>query len=300
MQVKNFYKEIPEDESKKHDNPHFSEHNIKIPFRMLVVGASGSMKTNTALDVIEKFADTFFHITICCRYKDEPLYKLLQDSLPNNQLKIIEVAGEDLSGLPPVNNMQKTDPHTLVIFDDLVLVKDQSLIEEYFIRARKGNCSLMYLTQSYYKAPKTIRGQLSSIILKKIASIRDLDMILREYSLGVTVDQLKAMYFECTKTKLDWLMIALENAPGKQFFHNYELMSFQGDDQNHQIDEDEAPDNTEEKNGKGANPNEQEVEEAQRIQMPEDYTSVDLSALIGTRLKKRKPKAVFPPLLTYN
>lgn len=296
MQVKNFYKEIPEDESKKNDNPHFKEHNIKIPFRMVIVGASGSMKTNTALDMIEKFADTFYHITVCCRYKDEPLYKLLQDSLPKSQLKIIEVIGEDLSGLPPVNNMKKTDPHTLVIFDDLVLVKDQAPIEEYFIRARKGNCSLMYLTQSYYKCPKTIRIQLSHVIFKKLQSVRDLDTILREYALGVTVDQLRDMYIECTKTKLDWLMIALDNSPGKQFFQNYELLPYQGDQVQQEADddgdnEDEAPENG------GDDENETNGNKEQGQPSNGDYTQFNLNDLIRKATLGKRKKGAFPPLL---
>jgi ABC-type uncharacterized transport system substrate-binding protein len=131
--VKNFYEQIPQDENKKNENPNLRLHGIKIPFRMMIVGASGSMKTNSALDLIEKFADTFYQITIVCRNKDEPLYKLMSESLPEDQFKIIEITGEDLSEIPKINSINKAY-QSLVVFDDLVLVKDQNLIEEFFIR----------------------------------------------------------------------------------------------------------------------------------------------------------------------
>lgn len=218
--VKNFYEELGSKQDPEKDNPNYKEHGIKIPFRMLVVGASGSMKTNSALDVFSKFSGTFVKLIVVCRNEDEPLYQYLKKTIPADQLEIIEVIGDDLAGLPNINDFDKKE-HTLVIFDDLCLVKKQGEIEEFFIRARKVGVSCMYLTQSYYSAPKVIRSQCNYILLKKISSTNDLLMILREYSLQIDVDQLKQMYTECTRDKLDWLMIAVENPPNERFWHNY-------------------------------------------------------------------------------
>lgn len=224
-QVKNFYEEINKPDDKKEKNPNFDVHGIEIPFRMLLVGASGSMKTNTALDIFQKFSGTFDHLTVVCRNKDEPLYNLLQEQVPEDQVTMIEIEGDDLSDLPSMDGMNSSSPHTMVIFDDLCLVKKQEKICEFFIRARKCNISCMYLTQSYYAAPKTIRINCNYIILKKIDAIRDLQMILREYSLGTDLDELSSLYTECTQEKLDWLMIAMQNEPNNRFFHNYEPIS---------------------------------------------------------------------------
>lgn len=224
--VTNFYEAIPVDEEEeRRKNPNLHVHGIKIPFRMLLVGASGSMKTNSALDIIEKFSGTFDHITVVCRNADEPLYNLLKKNVPKNQITLIEIVGDDLSKLPKLSDMNKNSPQTLVIFDDLVLVKNQRPIVEFFIRARKLNCSCMYLTQGYFNSPKPIRSNCNYILLKKISSKRDLQLILSEYSLQVTLQELSAMYAECTRDKLDWFLIALENPPEKRFFHNYTLMN---------------------------------------------------------------------------
>lgn len=236
IQVQNFYEQIPKKKNKLQSNPNFNIHGIDIPFRMLLVGASGSMKTNTALDIFQKFSGTFDHLTVVCRNKDEPLYNLLQEKIPDDQLTMVEIEDDDLSEMPTMDDMNSDSPHTLVIFDDLCLVKNQKAISEFFIRARKVNVSCMYLTQSYYAAPKTIRINCNYIILKKIDSIRDLQMILREYSLNVDVDQLSNLYSRCTQEKLDWLLIAMQNEPNNRFFHNYSHIDVQQSDSENTMD----------------------------------------------------------------
>lgn len=227
-EVVNFYEQIPKKNKKANENPNFDIHGIEIPFRMLVVGASGSMKTNSILDVFQKFSGTFDHLTIVCRNKDEPLYNFLKKSLDEEQLTLIEVEGDDLSDLPSMDGLNNKSPHTMVIFDDLCLVKKQQAICEFFIRARKVNISCAYLTQSYYAAPKTIRVNCNYILLKKIDSVRDLRMILSEYSLEVDVDQLSRLYTTCTQEKLSWLLIAMQNEQGNRFFRNYTPISVDG------------------------------------------------------------------------
>ena len=45
----------------------------------------------------------------------------------------------------------------LIIFDDFLCEKNQKPLVEYFIRGRHKNCSVIYLSQSYYLTPKDIR-----------------------------------------------------------------------------------------------------------------------------------------------
>lgn len=225
----NFYDVIGKSDQPDEKNPNYHIHGIKVPFRMLIVGASGSMKTNTALDIFLKFSPTFVHLTIVTRNSNEPLYMLIRQKIPPSQLKIIEIEEDDLSDLPTMGKLKSDEPHTLVIFDDLVLVKNQKMITEYFIRARKFNISCMYLTQSYFQCIKTIRGNCNIIVLKKIASLSDLRMILRDYSLALTLDELQEIYLKCTRDKLDWLSIMTENPPEKQFYHSYTAIDISSD-----------------------------------------------------------------------
>lgn len=229
QEVTNFYEKVPKPQDKNEYNPNFELHHIDLPFRMLLVGASGSMKTNTVLDVIEKMNGSFDQITVVCRNKNEPLYKLLEDSLESDQITMVEIEGDDLSSIPKLSGQDSKSPHKLVVFDDLCLVKDQTPIDEFFIRARKLNISCMYLTQSYFCAPKIIRSNCNIVILKKIDNMRDLRLLLSEYSMAIELDQLVRLYSKCTREKLDFLMVITQNEPDNRFFHCYEPVDENGD-----------------------------------------------------------------------
>lgn len=223
-EVVNFYEKIPRKDQHE-SNPHIEIHGIKIPFRMLIVGASGSMKTNTALNIMKQFDGTFYHVFVITRNSDEPLYERLKDSLPVDSLTVIEVEDDDLSSLPKLDSVEfSPEKPTLVIFDDLVLVKKQKEIQEFYVRGRKRGISCMYLTQSYFSTPKIIRGNSGYIILKKISSIRDLKLILSEYQLGVDADQLQHMYEISTEKQTSWLTIAIDEPQEQRFRRCYDTI----------------------------------------------------------------------------
>jgi ABC-type dipeptide/oligopeptide/nickel transport system ATPase component len=197
----------------KQHNPQYDKHHIKIPFRMLIVGNSGSGKTSTLLNLIYNMPDTFEEIIIVCKSKSEPLYEFLEDKYAKDKsIKIIEFK----DGLPDIDKMNK-EQQRLLIYDDLVNEKNQTAICESFIRARKKNCSLCYLTQSYYQVPKMIRANLTYIIIKQLSSLKNLTMIMREYALGVDNKKLKEMYDDSTENKMGFLMLDLEGEPSKRF-----------------------------------------------------------------------------------
>jgi hypothetical protein len=211
--LKDWYKEkgVQKFLSKQH-NPHVDKHHIKIPFRCLIAGNSGSGKTSTLLSLIYNMPDTFEEIIIVCKSKSEPLYEYLEDKFKDKSIKIIEFK----DGLPDIDKMNK-EQQRLLVFDDLVNEKNQTAICEAFIRARKKNCSLCYLTQSYYQVPKMIRNNLTYIIIKQLSSLKNLTMIMREYSLGVDKKEMKEMYDDATSDKQGFLMLDLEGDKEKRF-----------------------------------------------------------------------------------
>jgi hypothetical protein len=192
--ITNIYKKIPKSLIPKYHNPNFENHKLNHPFRMTVVGSSGAGKTNCAVEIIKRMNDTFGKITVVTKNADEPIYNFLKTKIPPDQFSIFE----GIDNVPDLDSYDCDQQH-LVIFDDLVLEKNQKKIEEYFIRGRKIACgiSMMYLTQSYYKTPKTIRLNSNYLILKKLASKRDLNLILSEVNIGITKEQLMNVYKYC-------------------------------------------------------------------------------------------------------
>jgi len=212
----NWYEKIPKKFLLDQHNPHYDIHHIKLPFRMLITGASGSGKTQTLLSIIYNMPNTFENIFITTKNKDEPLYNYIDDKYGKKSVKITEI---DKDGLPDLDKLDKTQQN-LIIFDDLVGEKNQKPMEQYFLRARKKNASMIYITQSYYAVPKMIRNNLSYLIVKQIASMKNLTMIGREYDLGIDKKELIEMYKYATKEKSDFLLIDLEGEPNERFRKN--------------------------------------------------------------------------------
>lgn len=217
--IVNYYDLIPDRLIPKYHNPAFEKHGISVPFRMLIVGGSGSGKTNLIMEIIGRMPDTFQKLVLCVKNKDEPLYNFLSEQLKDDELEIYE----GIDNVPPVETFDKCDDQILIVFDDLVLERNQSVIEQYFIRGRKiaGGISCAYLTQSYFQTPKTIRIQCNYILLKKLQSEKDLNLILSEFSLGLDKKTLLKLYKYATNDQLSFLMIDIGATAENRFRKNF-------------------------------------------------------------------------------
>ena len=211
-----WYKEIPKKYLLKQHNPNYDIHGIKTPFRMLIIGGSGAGKTQTFLNILHNFGNTFQNIFIITKNKKEPLYEYLEDKAGKDGLQVLE----GISNAPNIDDLNKEE-QTLIVMDDLVLEKNQKQLEEAFIRARKLNCSLIYISQSYYAVPRLIRQNLTYLVVKRLNTLRDLFRIMGEYSLGVEKDELKKIYDKATDTKQNFLLVDLEEAPENRFRKNF-------------------------------------------------------------------------------
>lgn len=210
----NMYEKIPKYLLDHVENPNYDLHKLKLPFRMCIVAPSGSGKTNFLLNLIHLFCcgnkGTFQTIHIITRNEDEPLYKWLKGV---NESIIIK---EGLQNTPKLDDFDKSVNH-LLVWDDLVLSKDLSSVEQYYIRARKLNVSVIFISQSYFKIPKIIRNNCSYMVLLKLSGNREVNMILSEFGLGVTKEELLNLYKYATNEKFSPLIIDLENDPDKRF-----------------------------------------------------------------------------------
>jgi len=209
--VINFYNKIPNNKKDKYESPI----GLNPPFRLLIVGSSGSGKTNTLCNIIYMMPNYWISISVITKNSDEPLYQFLKKKL-GESISLYE----GLEEMPDLDSFDKKYPH-LVVFDDMVLEKNQDKITEYFVRARKLNISTVYISQSYYRVPKTIRANINYLILKKISSNRDLSMILSDSSLGVTRKQLLSIYKFATSSKFDFLLIDIDADENEKFRKNF-------------------------------------------------------------------------------
>jgi len=210
----NLYEKMPKEFLDNAVNPNFHLHKLKLPFRMCIVAPSGSGKTNFLINLLKLFCcgdkGTFQTIHIVTRNKDEPMYRWISSLC--DQIIITE----GLSSTPTLDKFDKEENH-LVVFDDLVLSKDLSTVENYYIRARKLNCSVIFISQSYFRISKIIRNNCSYMVLLKLSGQREVNMILSEFGLGVSKEQLTEIYKYATAEKFSPLLIDLEESPDARF-----------------------------------------------------------------------------------
>ena len=65
--------------------------------------------------------------------------------------------------------------------------KLNSVVTVLFIRGRKLNISLVFMTQSYFKVPKDVRLNSTHFFIMKIPNKRELQQIALNHSSGTTL-----------------------------------------------------------------------------------------------------------------
>ena len=139
---------------------------------MLITGSSGSEKTNALLNLIKEHDSDNLIDKIYLYVKDlnKPKYQLLIKKLENagiNHLNDPKTFIEHSKCMDDVyNNIndynRNRNRKILIVFHDMIAdimtnKKFEAIIKEIFIRCRKLNISLVFITESYFTVPKEVR-----------------------------------------------------------------------------------------------------------------------------------------------
>ena len=111
-----------------------------------------------------------------------------------------------------VNYNPKRDKKVLIVFDDMIAdimsnKKFQAIIKELFIRCRKLNTSLVFVTQSYFSVLKDVRLNTTHYFIMRINNKRKLQNIVINHSAGIDYQDFKKIYRECTREPYNFLTI---------------------------------------------------------------------------------------------
>ena len=184
--------------------PNYKKMKIDIPCNIGVVAMTGAGKTNWTLQLI-KLIGIFKKIYIFSASLEEPLYRYTIDYFAKltKKLKLKEPIlyySEDVSDIPTLDNLERCQGQTLIIWDDLITQRSAVLkqVSEYFVRGRKLGLTNVFLSQKYTAIPILIRAQFQYITLLKIGSKADVKRLLQEHNLGVDIDTLLTLYKQCT------------------------------------------------------------------------------------------------------
>ena len=175
--------EIPNYDSSEKSNNGFKQLYRYMPkntFRMLLAGNSGSGKTNLLSHILQSPLIYYDQIHLYAKNLDQDKYINLIDKMNGISEHVgypVLIASND--EIIPVDQLDN-DMQRVVIFDDYVCEKVQKPLIDYFIQGRHKNCSVIYLTQSFYGCPKAIRLNCSHFCLYDFPSSRERNLISHE------------------------------------------------------------------------------------------------------------------------
>ena len=100
----------------------------------------------------------------------------------------------------------------LIVFDDMIADIEYNknfkrIIKELFYRARKINVSIVFITQSYFRALKDARLNSTHYILMKIGNKKELKRIAEEKSGHLDYKNFLEMYNYCIKKTYSFMTI---------------------------------------------------------------------------------------------
>ena len=192
------------------------------PFRMLIIGPSGSGKTNTLLYLIENLNETTPVDKIYLYAKDltEPKYKFLINNRKNAGIKHFNDSTAFIAYSNDMDDVftnigdynKKRKRKVLIVFDDMIAdimssTKFKAIIKELFIRCRKLNISIVFITQSYFRTPKDARLNSMHYVIIKIQSRKELQNIGLENSGDINFKDFLKVYKDYTSEPYSCMII---------------------------------------------------------------------------------------------
>ena len=181
------------------------------PFRMLIIGPSGSGKINVLLHLINNL-HPIDKIYLYATDIHEPQYEYLINKREQAGIKKLNDPHAFIEYSDDMNDYNiNRDKKVLIVFDDMIADIEYNknfkrIIKELFYRARKINVSIVFM-QSYFRALKDARLNSTHYILMKINNKKELKRIAEEKSGHLYYKDFLKMYNYCTKEPYSFMTI---------------------------------------------------------------------------------------------
>lgn len=211
---------------------YYPKHDASGPFRWLVVGQSGSGKTNLVVESLlphyvikngefaldadgkpkiikPKIIAQFYLLFV--RDSEQEKYQELINYLDEVAENIRETIGDpdfqtymlvnDPMEIPSVDDINRNIVN-IAIFDDMILDNNDKIIE-YFVRGRSRNINCIYLTQDYFSTESLIRRNCDYVTIFGVNNERDLIELAKNHSGGIPNKLFRKIFWEAIKPQYD-------------------------------------------------------------------------------------------------
>ena len=178
------FKTVQELRSYNSDWPYITDN----PYRILIIGGLASGKTNSLVNLINNQPD----IDKIHLYAKDPHQAKCQFLINKRESIGLKHFNDSQAFLEYSNDMQdfyknieyNTDKERkiLIVFDDMIaaMINNQklnSIVIQLFIRGRKLNIFLVFITQSYFKVPQDFRLNSTRFFILKIPNKIDFNKL---------------------------------------------------------------------------------------------------------------------------
>ena len=192
------------------------EHNLKWPYvpdqpyRILIIGGSGSEITNALFDLINNQPD----IDKIYWYTKDPYESIYQFLINKRESMLLKHFNDPKGFTEYSDNMEDVCKNIgeyntgkkckiLIVFDNMIadMTKNKklnSVVTEMFITSRKLNISLVFITQSNFKLLKDVRLNSIHFFIMEIPNKRELQRNALNHSSDTDFKDFIKTYKKCT------------------------------------------------------------------------------------------------------
>ena len=208
----------------EYTNENKIEHNSKWPYipdhpyRILVIGGSGSGKIKALFNLINNQPD----IDKIYLYAKDPYETKYQYLINKREKEGLDHFDDPKAFMEYSNDMQDVYKNiedynpikkrkVLIVFDDMIadMINNKKLnpiVTELFVRGRKINIPIVFITQSYFKVPKDVRLNSTHFFIVKVYNKRELQQIVLNHSSDIDIKDFMKIYKKCTKEPYSFLV----------------------------------------------------------------------------------------------
>jgi hypothetical protein len=242
--IQNMYVDVLDpkylDKPRKFDSVRQKQIHLNLLTTFIAVGATGSFKTNSVLQIILAYGPGVWDsLLLCSRTLDEPLYNWYRDHMVEQKregkIKWYRVC-DDLSDIPPLDRPKQPPPpadsdndesedeemkfeepyyygkekqlnHCIVV-DDAIMESPKKLaaLNDAVIRGRKYGITLFIISQDWTRTPLAWKRNATYFIFKAIPP-RQLKRIAGDVTSDITPDEFVKKYHAAMQEKHDMFFV---------------------------------------------------------------------------------------------
>lgn len=161
---------------------------IKLPFRGLVLGPSGSRKSNITMNLIKGVG--IWDKVIILSSDLEPYQKYIE-CMHNHRFILVANSTADL---PPLDSFSPMENTLLIVNGGVIDQQIPTMLSQFFLRGRMLGISTIFTSLSYIDTPKLIRETCGYVFIKSIVNETDQARIFKGCVFGATIEEFKAKY----------------------------------------------------------------------------------------------------------